>query len=284
MGAKIFAVVNRKGGVAKTTTAVTLAHGLALKIMQDGGEGSVLLIDLDPQGNVAFSLGVEPGEICISQLLTGDAELQEVVISANRVEEGGPERPNLYLIPASDRLAEVKVELVANAAVAGVMQQMTRKKNKQVGLDEILQERLKHAVEVFDYIILDCPPTLDLLQEAVYRFAQAAIVPVKVDYLGAAGAAKHTQGILDAQAEGIDIRVAVVVPTFVKARQVLARQMLETLIKTYGARRVSEPIPTSVDIEEAPASGGLTIFEYAPQSKPAEAYWNLVEKIYHDQI
>lgn len=281
MTAKVLAVVNRKGGVAKTTTAVTLAHGLAMKISEAGKTGSVLIIDLDPQGNSAMSLGIDPQGICISDLLTGQSDLQDVVLSTDRSEEGGPERPNLYLIPSSDRLADVKVELVANAAVAGVMRQMTRRRGDDVGLDEILGARLQRALDVFEYIILDCPPTLDLLQEAVYRFADGAIVPVKVDYLGAAGAARHTQGILEAQADGIDIRVEVVVPTFVRPRQVLARQMLATLRETYGAQRVSEPIPASVRVEEAPAAGGLTIFEYAPDSKPAEAYWQLVEKVYH---
>lgn len=280
--AEIFAVVNRKGGVGKTTTAVTLAHGLALKLQQQEENGNVLVIDLDPQGNCAMSLGIDGNGICVSQLLMGERDLQDSILSADLSAHGGPHRPNLYLIPATDQLADAKAELVANAAVQGVMQQLSRRRgNQAVGISQILDAQLGDAKEVFDYIILDCPPTLDLLQEAVYRFADSAIVPVKVDFLGAAGAAQHTQGILDAQADGIDIRIKMVVPTFVRERQRLAKQMLKTLHDTYGKNRVSDPIPTSVKIEESPAAGGLTIFEYAPDSKPGQAYWQLVERIYH---
>ncbi len=280
MTAKVYAVVNRKGGVAKSTTAISLAHGLAKKL-EKGAGGSVLLVDLDPQGNVATSLGIQTNGVCISDVLLGERLLEDTIVHADRSSSGGPSRPNLYILPATDRLADTKVEMIASAAVAGVVRQMTRRKESgDVPVAEILEQRLQNALQVFAYIILDCPPTLDLLQESVYRFAHSAIVPVKVDFLGAAGAAQHTQGILDAQADGIDIRVEMVVPTFVRARQVLARQMLETLRNTYGARRVSDPIPTSVKVEEAPAAGGQTIFEYAPGSKPADAYWNLVERIY----
>ena len=280
--AEIYAVVNRKGGVGKTTTAVTLAHGLSLKLREEGEEGHVLIIDLDPQGNCAMSLGIDPRDICVSQLLMGERDLQDSILSADLSARGGPARPNLYLIPATDQLADAKAELVANAAVQGVMQQLSRRRGQQaVGISDILEAQLADAKQVFSYIILDCPPTLDLLQEAVYRFADAAIVPVKVDYLGAAGAAQHTQGILDAQADGIDISIKMVVPTFVRERQILARQMLQTLQETYGKNRVALPIPTSVKVEEAPAAGGLTVFEYAPDSKPAQAYWHLVERIYH---
>lgn len=281
MTAKIYAVVNRKGGVAKTTTAVSLAHGLAIKL-QEAGSGSVLLVDLDPQGNVATSLGLATNGLCISDILLGDVAIEDSILSADRTANNGPSRPNLYVIPATDRLAETKVEMIAAAAVAGVVRQMTRRKGSKadVPVSEALEYRLANATKAFTYIIIDCPPTLDLLQESVYRFAQGAIVPVKVDFLGAAGAAQHTQGILDAQADGIDIKVEMVVPTFVRERQLLARQMLGTLRKTYGAKRVSDPVPTSVKIEEAPATGGLTIFEYAPDSAPGQAYWNLVERIY----
>ncbi|MCO5193087.1 MAG: ParA family protein [Anaerolineae bacterium] len=174
-------------------------------------------------------------------------------------------RSNLYVIPATDRLAQTKVEMIASAAVDQVVRQMTRRKGADnVPVSEILEHRLADAKQAFTFIIIDCPPTLDLLQDSVYDFAHAAIVPVKVDYLGAAGAAQHTQGILEAQADGIDIKVEMIVPTFVRSRQRLARQMLQTLKDTYGAKRVSEPVPTSVKVEEAPASGGRTIFEYAP--------------------
>ncbi len=284
---KIFAVVNRKGGVGKTTTAINLAHGLARKLTNEMGEptGHVLLIDLDPQGNCSTSLGVEAKGGGIGALLLGEVTADNVILSTDRAETGGPSRPNLFLIPATDQLAETKLALIANEAVNEVVSRMTRNATRSVPIDQLLTTRLKYAAAVFDYIIIDCPPSLDALNNAVYQFADAAIVPVKVDYLGAAGAVRHTRDILEAQAEGIAIRVGLVVPTFMRGRQVLAREVLSTLRETYGSERVSESIPTSVKLEESPAAdGGLTIFEYAPKSAPAKAYWAVVERVHNGEI
>lgn len=275
--ARIFAVVNRKGGVGKTTTAVTLGHGLARKIE---GDGHVLIVDLDPQGNVATSLGLNTNGKDIAGVLTGQVPVEENILHADRSDQGGPSRPNLWVLPASDALADAKLTLVANAALGSVLNQFGGRSSQAVPTDRLLQTHLAKAVATFDYIILDCPPSLDMLGTAIYYFADEAIVPVKVDYLGVGGAARHTQNIIKAQAEGIDIRVGYIVPTFVRAREVLARQMLQALIDSYGKSRVAAPIPQSVVVEQAPAAGGLTLFEYAEDSLPTQSYWKLVEKVY----
>ncbi|MDX1613080.1 MAG: ParA family protein [Candidatus Promineifilaceae bacterium] len=276
--AKIYAVVNRKGGVGKTTTAVTLAHGLARRIE---GQGHVLIVDLDPQGNVATSLGLAPNGEDVAQVLTGSLPVEQAILTADRQQGGGPARPNLWVLPASDALADAKLTLVANAALSSVLDQFGGRATKAVPTDQLLSTHLAKAVATFDYIILDCPPSLDMLGTAIYHFADEAIVPVKVDYLGVGGAARHTQNIIAAQAQGIQIRVGHIVPTFVRAREVLARQMMKALIESYGKSRVAVPIPQSVVVEQAPASGGLTVFEYAPDSVPAQAYRRLVEKVHN---
>jgi chromosome partitioning protein len=276
--AKIYAVVNRKGGVGKTTTAVTLAHGLAMKTQ---GQGHILIVDLDPQGNVATSLGLSVNGADIADVLTGDLPVEQAIVPADRRGDGGPSRPNLWVLPASDALADAKLTLVANAALSSVLDQFGGRHLQAVPTDQLLRTHLAKAVATFDYIVLDCPPSLDMLGTAIYHFADEAIVPVKVDYLGVGGAARHTQNIIAAQAQGINIRVGIIVPTFVRAREVLARQMMRALIDSYGKSRVAVPIPQSVLVEQAPASGGLTVFEYAPDSVPAKAYWRLVEKVYH---
>lgn len=276
--ARIYAVVNRKGGVGKTTTAVTLGHGLARLIE---GRGHVLIVDLDPQGNVATSLGLAPNGKDMAGVLTGEVPVEEAILHADRGQANGPTRPNLWVLPASDALADAKLSLVTNAALSSVLDQFGGRTAPVVPTDQLLQTYLAKAVATFDYVILDCPPSLDMLGTAVYHFADEAIVPVKVDYLGVGGTARHTQDIIQAQARGIDIRVGVIVPTFVRAREVLARQMLQALIDSYGRSRVAVPIPQSVVIEQAPAAGGLTIFEYAADSVPAKAYWRLVEKVYN---
>jgi chromosome partitioning protein len=276
--ARIFAVVNRKGGVGKTTTAVTLGHGLAKMIE---GKGHVLLVDLDPQGNVTTSLGLATNGKDMAGVLTGDVPVEQAIMPADRSSQGGPSRPNLWVLPASDALADAKLSLVANAALSSVMNQFGGRSAAAVPTHQLLQTHLAKAVATFDFVILDCPPSLDMLGTAIYHFADEAIVPVKVDYLGVGGTARHTQDIIAAQARGIDIRVGIIVPTFVRAREILARQMMQALIDSYGKSRVAVPIPQSVVIEQAPAAGGLTLFEYAGDSIPAKAYWRLVEKVYN---
>lgn len=276
--AHVYAIVNRKGGVAKTTTAVTLAHGLAMKVAGQGGH--VLLVDLDPQGNVSQSLGISSNGYDIADVLTGSVAAEQAILSADRADAGLP-RPNLWVLPASDALADAKLTLVTNAALASVLDQFGGNRRGAVPTSQLLQTHLAKAVATFDYILLDCPPSLDMLGTAIYHFADEAIVPVKVDFLGVGGTARHTRDIIEAQARGIDIKVKLIVPTFVRGREVLGRQMLEALTESYGAQRVAEPIPQAVVVEQAPADGGKTIFEYAPESPAALAYWQLVERVYH---
>lgn len=278
---RVIAIMNRKGGVGKTSTAVTLAHGLARKLEPQGGR--VLIVDLDPQGNVALSLGISPqGEADLADLLLGRSSLRGCVVPATQPATDGLQRPNLFLIPASDRLATAKLQLVSQETMAVVAARFEGKRLADVPtVDGLLVDKLGPARQVFDYIILDCPPSLDMLGNAVYHFADEAIVPVKVDFLGSAGTVRHTQNIIDAQESGIDIKISLVVPTFVHDRQVLAREVVQALVKRYGKQRVAFPIPASVKIEQAPADGGKTIFEYAPDSAPALAYAKLVERVYN---
>ncbi len=282
---QIYAVANQKGGVAKTTTACNLGYGLSRKLMSNGKPtGSVLLVDIDPQGNVADFFGLRhlvfdptrnPSGRCISKLLTGKASLRQSILSADRTEEGLP-RPNLFIIPASIELEYAAEELLLNDFMG-----QRRGSRKATPLSDIFSSYLAEAVNVFDYIIIDCPPKLDTLKIPVYRFATQIIVPVKTDHISVVGAVQHTQDIAELRRAGeISAQVAYIVPTIHDRRQVLARQMLESLQQTYGANRVVEPIPNSVRVKESPAAGGLSVFEYAPGTDPAQAYQNLVEVIY----
>jgi chromosome partitioning protein len=282
MPAKVYTVENRKGGVGKTTTAVTLAVGLARRLHQDGG-GNVLLIDLDPQGDAARGLGLEPNGRCVSNVLTGSGSvdlLRANVLSADRSASGGPARPNLYILPASDRLSEAKEDILTEFALLAARSMRSKQGNADRHLMYILDEKLHLAKQAFAYIVIDCPPTLDLLQQAVHQYAHYAVVPVKVDFHGASATGRHTNNIVQDQAEGIDITIAAVVPTFVNARHNLTKSMMQSIIKTYGRQIVTKAIPNTVRVAEAPASGGLTILEYDPESPAAVAYQDLVNRIY----
>lgn len=265
---RVFAVVNRKGGVGKTTTAIALAHGLARRVEAEGGR--VLIIDFDPQGNVATSLQLQRREYDLADLLLGQCSFKECVVSANRPEEG-LHRPNLFIIPSSDSLAEAKSELMIKSAIGG---------RHSVPVIETLVESLGFVRQLFAYTIIDCPPTLDTFSDAVYNFADEAIVPVKTDFLGEVGTAHHTDNILDAQSYGIDIKIACILPTFYDSRLTIAQSVMGDLIRHYGKTTVASPVPRSTVFEQAPAVNGQTIFEYQPGSKPAKAYELLVDRIY----
>lgn len=292
---KVLAIVNRKGGVAKTTTAINLAHGLSRKLMrrvspQDVENitdqanlytyqdhiyyllGHVLLIDFDPQGHCARGLGLEVGKADIGDVLLEQRHITEAVVSADRAKDGCP-RPNLWLLPASDNLENAKDILRARS--------YNMQTTKNFGLLRVLEDRLKLALERFTYIILDCPPAMDNFTQAVYQFADAAIVPVKPDYFSMAGTGQHISNIFEAQLRGIDIKIHTIVPTFNVQRQNLDQKILAELKEAHG-EKVSTPIPRSQTVAEAP-SYQQTIFEFDPRFlNPATvAYQELVDRVYY---
>ncbi|MCP4425126.1 MAG: ParA family protein [Chloroflexi bacterium] len=281
MSKKVMTIENRKGGVGKTTTAVSLAVGLAQRLNANGG-GNVLLIDLDAQGDAARALGLDPGNRCVSQVLQGrgtQADMQANVMAASQ--SGGYARPNLYVLPASDRLAEAKTGLVADVVARQATATLMGQTAAGVGnLVDVLEEKFSLLKQAFTFIILDCPPTLDILQKAVHQFADTAVVPVKIDYHGTSATGRHTANILQDQSEGIDIAIEAIVPTFVDRRNNLTKIMMRELIKVYGRNLIAQPVPNTVRVAEAP-SLGATILEYQPHSPAAEAYYMLVERIYN---
>ncbi len=273
----VFAVTSAKGGVGKTTAALALSHGLARKLEQAGSKESVLLVDLDPQGHCAPCLGLQP-ERCAGELLLGHAHPEEIIIRADRSRQSGPSRPNLYLLPATGHLAIARMQLLADIVAEALLAGVGRLSPGQPSyLVKRLQDLFADLRQVFAFVVVDYPSPLDLFWEAVYHGVDGCIVPVKADYLSAKSAIEHWTRPADQKVEAL-------VPTFVRARQVLSEQTLQELTRHFGSKRLSRPIPASVRVAEAPAAGGQTIFEYAPNSAPARAYWNLVERVYDSKV
>lgn len=291
---RIIAIANNKGGVAKTTTAGNLAYGLSRKLLsQQGGGGKVLIIDLDTQGNQADFFGVRdrvyhaernPDGACLSNLINEpNCDIREFIISVDR-QRDGLERPNLYLIPATRELSYAVENIAALDSISDYQASISRSRHQlQVSrqLDTLLSNRLQRVAHNFNYVILDCPPNLDMLKTAVYEFADEVIVPVKTDRLSAIGAQQHTDDIVQMiKGHNLKVKISYILPTMMRKRQTLAEQTVEDLQQRYGSSRVATPIPESVYIKEGPAVGGLTLFEYAPGSEPAIAYADLVERVY----
>lgn len=283
MNTRVIAVADNKGGVGKTTTAGVLADGLARMCRKHRQGANVLVVDLDPQGNQADFFGVRQDvlaeKLCVGNVLMEPGDLQRLqhnIISVDRPNEGLA-RPNLYLLPASRNLEDVTQDLV-------VMTTMRTARRSGFSLDTVLADALGPLLGRFDFIVMDCPPKLDTLKRAVYNFADEVIVPVKADHVSLVGARQHTDDLYALQREDsrrFKARVTLVVPTMMPSRQVLASQVVEQMQTFYGRDLVSEPVPESVYVKEAPAAGGQTLFEYAPSSAPSKAYASIVERVFN---
>lgn len=240
--AKIITIANRKGGVAKTTTTVSLGHGLALK-----GK-TVLLVDVDPQGHVAPALGLEqtPG---LFDLLVSGASLRNVVRLA---------RPGLWVVPGNARTATAQTVVLAERA-----------------RDDTLAKALRGQVNgTPDYIILDTAPSVGRLQEMALLAADLVIIPTAVDYLSTAGLADLLAGLDDLRGHGWGGAVLGIVPTFHDETTNESRHNLAELQETLGDL-VLPPIHRATVLREC-AAEGKTVFELAPKSRAAEEYAALV--------
>jgi chromosome partitioning protein len=238
------AVFNHKGGTGKTTTSVSIAAGLAAQGLR------VLLVDTDSQGNVAVSLGVKAERSLYHVLVMGLAP------SAAAVNV----RPNLDLIASNETLAAAELYLAG-------------RQNR----DRILRERLEKTDD-YDVVVLDCSPSLSLLNQNALVFADGVLVPVACDFLSLVGVRQVIKTIKNVNSLlHHPVQIWGVLPTFYDARARICRDALETLQKHFGERCLP-PIRQATRVKEAPASA-KTIFEHAPDSNAAADYGAIVERM-----
>ncbi|XXX81322.1 ParA family protein [Sorangium sp. So ce134] len=242
---RYLAVFNHKGGTGKTTTAVSVAAGLAAR------DKRVLLVDTDAQGNVSVSLGA-----------SSERSLYHVLVMGLRVADAMKTvRPNLDLLPSNETLAAAELYLAG-------------RQNR----DRVLSDRLSAAAAEYDYVVLDCSPSLSLMNQNALVFADSVLVPVACDYLSLVGVRQVIKTVKNVNALlHHPVQIWGVLPTFFDGRAKIAREAVGTMKQHFGERCLA-PIRQAIKVKEAPAQG-QTIFEYAPGTPAADDYLAVVDRI-----
>jgi len=247
---KIISVANQKGGVGKTTTAVNLSACLAAKGKR------VLMIDLDPQGNATSGLGIDKQSVKIStyDLLINEAPINECLVKT--------EIEGLLVCPCNMRLAGAEVELV------NLISRETRLKEAIIGIKKD-----------YDYILIDCPPSLGLLTVNSLTASDTVLVPIQCEYYALEGLGQLMNTIKLIQKHlNRELEVEGVVLTMFDTRTNLSVQIVDEVRKHFNNKVYGTIIPRNVKLSEAP-SFGKPIIIYDPKSKGAESYMDLADEV-----
>ena len=247
---KIIAIANQKGGVGKTTTSVNLSACL-------GKAGKkTLIIDIDPQGNTTSGLGIDPKslELSVYDCLINDTDMQDVILKT--------EFDNLWIVPSNINLAGAELELVM--------------KEKR---EYLLKSAIYKIKDYFDYIIIDCPPSLGLITLNSFSASDSILVPIQCEYYALEGLGQLTNTIkMVKKSLNTSLSIEGILLTMFDARTNLSIQVVDEVKKFFGGKVFKTIIPRNVRLSEAP-SFGQPIIEYDKHSKGAEMYTELAGEV-----
>ena len=250
---KVIAITNQKGGVGKTTTSVNLSACLA-----DAGK-KVLLIDLDPQGNASSGLGIEKDdlELCVHDVLIDGEDIANVIQPTML--------KKLFVAPATIQLAGAEVELV------GIVSRET-----------ILKKAIAYVRDEYDFIIIDCPPSLGLLTLNAFTAADSVLIPIQTEFYALEGVSQLVKTItIVQQTSNKELVIEGVLLTMFDGRTNLSVQVADEVKSFFGTKVYKTIIPRNVRLSEAP-SYGEPIIVYDPKSKGAAVYTKLAKEVIRD--
>lgn len=242
----IISIINQKGGTGKTTTSINLGKALVLN------DKKVLLIDLDPQGNLSYSLNIDEHSKGVFEVMIDDVEISKAII----------EREKMHVLPSNLLLADLELTLqpIENRSF-------------------VLMNKLNYIKHLYDYILIDCPPSLSLLTVNALTASDKVITPVLLDVLSLQGL-KQILITMNKVKNAFNSKLELmgVLPVNVDDRKKLSREIMEFLSSHFQVYIFNNYIRTNVSASEAP-SFGMSVIEYAPKSNSAKDYCNLANEI-----
>lgn len=247
---KVVAVINQKGGVGKSTTVINLSACLG------ENKKKVLVVDFDPQGNSTSGYGIEKEEL--------EHDVYDVILHDYPIEDAIQETcsPNVFIVPATIQLATAEIELVTTMA-----------------RESVLKDAINKVKDEFDYVFIDCPPSLGLLTINALTAANSLLIPIQCEYYALEGVAKLLESMqMVKRRMNPELEIFGVVMTMFDSRTTLSKQVVDEVRGYFGKKMFNTVIPRNVKVSEAP-SHGLPVIQYARLSKGALAYSKLAKEV-----